>query len=284
MCSSIASMSSCTETCRPDSASRATGREEHDQRERRLGVRAPAFAELADDPTANASRVGVGGPGPDDAGLGETDRQQPGMHAEHADAVPAGFAREVLRELDDRRLRHRVARHRRPPVHSGLAGEVDDPTAAAGDHVGQDELRADEDATHVDFHRAPPGVELDLPHRADRPDDSGVVDEESTGPSSRRSSATAREKARSSLTSAVAAAATPPTASTQRHGCRQLVRGAGDDPDRRAGRGQALRDHAADASPAAGDERDRAGELRRGTDGHRLVAQLAGTGRIGGFM
>ena len=149
------------------------------------------------------------------------------------------------------------ARHRRPPEHSGLAGEVDDPTAAAGDHVGQDELRADEDATHVDFHRAPPGVELDLPHRADRPDDSGVVDEQVNRSELTPQLGDGARKARSSVTSAVAAAATPPTASTRATDFRQLVLRAGDHPDRGAGRGQALRDEAADAAPAAGDERDR---------------------------
>ena len=206
------------------------------------------------------------------------------MHAEHADSVTRSFARQVLRELDDRRLRHGVTRHHRPPEHSGLAGEVDDTATAAGDHVGQDELRADEDAAHVDFHRAPPGVELDLPHRADRPDDSGVVDEQvdrsefapQLGDGARKGTLVADVGGRGGRDAT--------DVFDEGHGGRELVAGPGDESDRRAGRGQSLRDEAADAAPAAGHQRDRACELRRGTECHRPRVELAGTGGIGGFM
>ena len=61
---------------------------------------------------------------------------------------------------------------------AGLAGDVDDPTVSAGDHAGEHVLGGVEDAPQVDVDGSPPLVGVVVPHRADRSDDAGVVDEQ----------------------------------------------------------------------------------------------------------
>ena len=110
--------------------------------------------------------------------LGDPDREQPRMDAEHTDAVTARLERQVLGQLDDGGLGHRVRGRQRPAVDAGLAGDVDDATATSGDHVRQDELGGQHETADVDVHRRPPLVELDLPQRSGGTEDPGVVDEQ----------------------------------------------------------------------------------------------------------
>ena len=182
------------------------------------------------------------------------------MDAEHADAVTARLERQVLGQLDDGGLGHRVGGRQRPAVDAGLAGDVDDATATSGDHVRQDELGGQHETADVDVHRRPPLVELDLPQRSGGTEDPGVVDEQigrtqlvaevghrrgeaggigDVGDRGGRDAAVRRDRL---------------------EGAVELVAGSGDHGDGRAGVGEGRGDEPTDAPTGARDERHRTPE------------------------
>jgi len=103
------------------------------------------------------------------------------MDAEHADAVTVRLTSEVLGELRDRGLGHRIRGHQWPPEHPGVAADVHDAATAPMHHLGEDELRAQQRAAEVHLHGAPPSVGFDLPRRPDGVHDAGVVDQQVHG-------------------------------------------------------------------------------------------------------
>ena len=182
------------------------------------------------------------------------------MDAEHTDAVTARLERQVLGQLDDGGLGHRVRRHQRPAVDAGLAGDVDDPTATSGDHVGQDELGGQHEAADVDVHRRPPLVGSISHSGPTGPRIPALLTSRSIGPSWSPEVGDRGGQAGGVGDVGDRGGRGAAARHDELEGAVELVGGPGDQGDGRAGVGEGRGDELSDASTGARDERHRTAE------------------------